>query len=222
MNVFLAVEGTSNCLLDMISKYSSYEKLLRVTCFVLRFTDNLRRRKSNQSIIPTATEMKWSFYRLIEAIQKSNFSEEISKIQKSQILPSNIQRLTPFIHTFTEEGRKFSLLRVGGRLLNASLPYDAKFPLLLPKQNDFATLYLRHLHFKNCHAGTKGLIAISKERIWLINAKEKCSRIVCQYVHCFRYKPRLLPQIMSNLPTNRVRATLQGLNSHSKTENLVT
>ena len=32
--VFLAVEGTSNCLLDMMSKYSSYEKLLRVTCFV--------------------------------------------------------------------------------------------------------------------------------------------------------------------------------------------
>ena len=38
--------------------------------------------------------------------------------------------------------RGFSLLRVGGRLLNASLPYDAKFPLLLPKQNNFVTLYL--------------------------------------------------------------------------------
>ena len=220
MNVFLAVEGTSNCLLDMISKYSSYDKLLRVTCFVLRFIDNLRRRKSNQSIIPTATEMKWSFYRLIEAIQKPNFLRRF--LNYRNLLSSNIQRLTPFIHTFIEEGRTFSLLRVGGTLLNGSLPYDAKFPLLLPKQNDFATLYLRHLHFKNCHAGTKGLIAISKERIWLINAKEKCSRIVCQYVHCFRYKPRLLPQIMSNLPTNRVRATLQGLNSHSKTENLVT
>ena len=44
VSVFFAVEGTSNCLLDMISKYSSYEKLQRVTCVVLRFTDNLRKR----------------------------------------------------------------------------------------------------------------------------------------------------------------------------------
>ena len=58
-SVFFAVEGTSNCLVDMKSKYSSYDKVLRVTCFVLRFTDNLRKRKSNQSIIPTATEMQW-------------------------------------------------------------------------------------------------------------------------------------------------------------------
>ena len=78
--------------------------------------------------------MNWSFYRLVEAIQKSNFSE-IYKLRKSLILPSKI--LTPFIHTFTDGGRAFSLLRVGGRLLNANLPYDAKFPLLLPKQNDF-------------------------------------------------------------------------------------
>ena len=92
-------------------------------------------------------------------------------------------------------------------MLNANLAYDAKFPLLLPKQNNFVTLYLRHLHFKNCHAGTKALIAISRKRIWLINAKEECSRIVCKCVHCFRYKPRLMSQIMGNLPTNRVRAT---------------
>ena len=74
-----------------------------MTCFALRFIDSLRKRKTIQSIIPTAAEMKSSFYRLMEAIQISHLSGEISKLQKSLTLPSNIQKLTPSIHTYTEE-----------------------------------------------------------------------------------------------------------------------
>ena len=61
---------------------------------------------SNQSVIPIATEMKWPFYRLTEAIQKSNFSEEISKLQKSLILQSNIQRLSPSFIRSLRQGER--------------------------------------------------------------------------------------------------------------------
>ena len=67
---------------------------------------------------------------------------------------------------------------VGGRLPNANLKYNAKFPLLLPKGNSFVAIYLRNLHLDNCHAGTKALIDLSPENIWLINAKEECKRVV--------------------------------------------
>ena len=121
-------------------------------------------------------------------------------------MQSNLQRLNPFIHEFDENNQKFSLIRVGGRLLNATIPYDAKFPLLMPKKCHFVALYLRHLHFENCHAGAKALVALLRDKIWLINAKEECSRVVRKCIHCFRYKPKLMNQIMGNLPADRVRA----------------
>ena len=93
-NVFFAVEDPHIFLLDPIEKYSSYKKLLRVTAFVVRFADILRKCKIEKNCPPTAIELKWAFFRLVEAIQKTNFSDKISKLQKSLVLPSNI------IHTY--------------------------------------------------------------------------------------------------------------------------
>ena len=71
----------------------------------VRFHDYVITADVGRMYRPTAVEMNWSFYRLVEAIQKSTFSEEISELRKSLILPSNI--LTPFIQTFTDEERAF-------------------------------------------------------------------------------------------------------------------
>ena len=106
-NVFLAVEDPQNCLLDLMEKYCSYKKLLRVTAFVVRFFDILRKRRVEKNCPPTAVELKLAFFRHVETIQKMEFSEEILRLQKSLVLHSNIQRLTPFIHTFVEESNRF-------------------------------------------------------------------------------------------------------------------
>lgn len=58
----------------------------------------------------------------------------------------------------------------------------------------------------NCHAGAKAMISLLREKIWLINAKEECKRVLRKCVHCFRYKPKLMSQIMGDLPTDRVIA----------------
>ena len=91
-------------------------------------------------------------------------------------------------------------------MLNAPIAYDAKFPILMPKNSHFMAIYLRHLHLENCHAGAKALVAILRDRIWLINARKECTRVVRNCIHCFRYKPKLMNQIMGNLPADRVRA----------------
>ncbi|XP_070068156.1 uncharacterized protein [Drosophila takahashii] len=53
--------------------------------------------------------------------------------------------------------------------------------------------------------GAKVMVSILRQQIWLINAREACTRIVRSYVHCFRYKPKLLGQIMGDLPADWVR-----------------
>ncbi|XP_065368808.1 uncharacterized protein LOC135961242 [Calliphora vicina] len=205
-NVFLAVEENEiNPIAKIIESYSSYNKMIRVFSYVFRFLDIARGKQFRNIGIPTAKEINWTFLQLIEFIQKREYAEELKKLSKSQVLPSNLQRLNPFVHQYKDEYRSFSLLRVGGRLLNAPIDHDAKFPLLMPKKSYFMVLYLRHLHLEHCHAGAKALVAILRDKIWLINAREACSRVVRKCIHCFRYKPKLMNQIMGNLPADRVR-----------------
>lgn len=145
--------------------------------------------------------------KIIEIIQKHEFSDEIRKLEKSITLQPSIQKLNPFIQELKDDNRSFSLLRVGGRLVNApDIPYEAKFPLLMPKKTHFVTIYLRYLHIANCHAGPKALLALLRDQIWLINGQEACNRIVRNCIHCFRYRPILLKQIMGNLPFDRLYA----------------
>lgn len=199
-------EKEINPIIKLVEKSSSYPKLLRICAYILRFIDVCRKNANYDSVAITANEMELSFLKIVEIIQKKEYSCEIVKLKKSITLQSNLQRLNPFLHDFREQNRSFSVIRVGGRLLNAPIPYDAKFPLLMPKTSNFITLYLRNLHINNCHAGARALVALLRDRIWLINAKELCNRAVRKCIHCFHYRPKLLNQIMGNLPADRVRA----------------
>ncbi|KAI8116345.1 hypothetical protein CVS40_11573 [Lucilia cuprina] len=125
-NVLAAVEKSmnlENVFLKLIEDHSLYKKILRITCYVLRFIDCCRKFEISKSKHPTAKEMNWAFYRLVEIIQRESFSEEIHKLQKSLVLPSNIQRLTTFIHNFTEKKRTFSLIRLMTQIMG-NLPTD--------------------------------------------------------------------------------------------------
>nr|XP_041633404.1 uncharacterized protein LOC121503240 [Drosophila kikkawai] len=68
---------------------------------------------------------------MVQVLQRIEFEAEYVKIEKSESLSPHLQRLNPFIHSSVIDGVKFQLIRVGGRLLNASILYDGKFPLLL-------------------------------------------------------------------------------------------
>ncbi|XP_055918461.1 uncharacterized protein LOC129950552 [Eupeodes corollae] len=155
---------------------------------------------------PTAEELHLAFLKIVETVQNNEFSEEIQKLKRKLTLSNHIQKLNPFLHEFNDNNCSFSLIRVGGRLLHAPIEYDAKFPLLLTKNSQFIKVYLTHLHRKNCHAGAQAMVALLRQKIWIINAKEACQKVVRNGVQCFRYKPKLLQQIMGNLPADRLRA----------------
>ena len=64
----------------------------------------------------------------------------------------SLQKLTP-------------LLRVGGRLANAPIPYDDRFPALIPKNHRFILSYIEYLHRLHLHAGPKVLLGIIRQKI---------------------------------------------------------
>ncbi|KAI8034664.1 hypothetical protein M5D96_012560, partial [Drosophila gunungcola] len=204
--IALVVSPEANYVLQKIESFSSHLKLLRVFVWVFRFIQRCRKvsKPFEKSISPR--ELDFAFDKIVEVVQFHEFRDDISKIRKNKPVATNIQKLIPFLQENKLDWCSSTLLRVGGRLLNAPIPYEAKFPLLLSRSSQFVRSYVSYLHVTNCHAGPRALVSRLREKIWLVNAQEVCRRTVRSCMRCFRCKPQLLTQIMGNLPADRLRA----------------
>ena len=131
--VTLIVQSTDNYLLEVMSRFSSFIRLQRVFSWILRFRNQLHLRIHRSVKSPIRSEMTLSITELehsrttiIRLVQSYYYRTEIALLNKETI-PPTLRSLAPF---FDDLG----LLRVGGRLRNASLKTNAKYPLLLPKK----------------------------------------------------------------------------------------
>ena len=117
-----------------IAKYSSLQRLLAVTAYVLRFTQhpNNTVRHLTPSELTTA-KLKW-----VQAIQHEVFSEEITNLQSRS---RNRLPLVRQLRLFLDD---HELLRCGGSIHNAPLSELAKFPYLLPSKHHFTNLVILH------------------------------------------------------------------------------
>ncbi|GFS79606.1 integrase catalytic domain-containing protein [Trichonephila clavipes] len=59
------------------------------------------------------------------------------------------------------------VLRVGGRLEKASIPYSQKHPAILVKNSKLSKIYFITLHKKLFHVGPQGLLNAARVRFWL-------------------------------------------------------
>ncbi|XP_046803857.1 uncharacterized protein LOC111684781 [Lucilia cuprina] len=162
--------------------------------------------KANNIIHLPPQELENTFWKLVAHIQSKNFVVELNAILNNNLVQPSLQKLAPFVHQMETDNKTINLIRVGGRLSKAPIPYDARFPALLPKNHRFVKLYIEHLHRLHLHAGPKVLLGILRQKIWIINAREVVRKVVRNCVHCFHYKPKLIGQIMGNLPVDRLRA----------------
>ena len=205
--VLAVVNDQPNIFVELSEKYSSYMKFLRIFALVLRFIFKLRKcLKDFPTEILSPPELNIAFFKIVQILQETEFPDEIKKLKQGSLLSPHIQKLNPFLDNDSNDQfpLEITLVRVGGRLSNAPLAMESKFPLLLGKTSYFVKSYLRYLHLKNHHIGPTLLKAILRERIWVINSQEICTKVVRDCVRCFRYRPKLLSQIMGNLPADRV------------------
>ncbi|XP_004206218.2 uncharacterized protein LOC100204112 [Hydra vulgaris] len=154
MNFALSTKVTKQ-LLD-ISKFSCWKKLVRINGWIHRFIGNCRfetdfRKKGDIS----ADEYHESEKEIIAKAQKESFKEEYSNIEKGKpiSISSKIISLNPQID-------KDGLLRSCSRLQNAHyLPYDVKYPIILPRGHTITKLIVKHYHDEANHVmGTNQLL----------------------------------------------------------------
>ncbi|XP_050746330.1 uncharacterized protein LOC127012156 [Drosophila biarmipes] len=125
---------------------------------------------------------------LIKGIQSEHFAEDNKALTlKMKLSPrSKLLSLNPFI----DAG---GLMRVGGRLHNSQLDFDAMHPMILPKSHHITSAIIDHLHRKFLHAGAQSLLA------------KTVSAVINKCIQCLRLKPKLVEHIMTPLPEIRVQ-----------------
>ena len=137
--------------------------------------------------------------RILLAVQRQVYSEEIHSIQKGEQVPkqSALSKLCPFIDS---EG----LLRVRGRLKKSQLTAEEGQPIILPGKHHLTSLLIRHYHEQVCHQGrhlTEG--ALRSAGFWIIGGKRPISSLIYNCVTCRRLRGKQEEQIMADLPADR-------------------
>ncbi|XP_075170134.1 uncharacterized protein LOC142242443 [Haematobia irritans] len=187
---------------QFVENCSSYIKIIRVVAWIFRFFYKLSFSKSTFATTDTLQpqELDRAVLSIVWNIQQTHFKDDIKRALKKQDPEGSLKCLNPFI----DSSSGIDILKVGGRLELADIPEAQKHPIILPKDNNFVICYVRHLHIKNYHAGPKALVSLTRMRYWIINLRSLCRKIVNSCPHCIRYRPKLLQQMMSNLPEDRL------------------
>ncbi|XP_062705798.1 uncharacterized protein LOC134287620 [Aedes albopictus] len=136
-----------------VARFSRWERLQRTLGFVHRFIDNIRRRQRGVPLelgILTQAELAVAERSLWKQAQYEYYHQEVedlcTKSGPTVSKSSNIYKLCPFLD-------KYGILRMRGRLdLAPYVPYEAKFPTILPQQSTITKLLVDWFHRQYRHA----------------------------------------------------------------------
>ncbi|XP_018373062.1 PREDICTED: uncharacterized protein LOC108767595 [Trachymyrmex cornetzi] len=161
---------------DVIHHYSSLIRLKRIIANCFRFKTNCIRSKSKSLMIHgpiTNKELQQAMTVLVKLHQQEIFRSELHSLQQDKVVDSHskILPLNPII------GRD-DLLRVGGRLRNAPLPYSQKHPIILSSNHILTELIIRDQHLSNFHMGPQLLLTTFRETYWIVHAKGAIKRVL--------------------------------------------
>lgn len=182
---------TSN--FEILEKYSSYSKLLRVVAYCCRFLI------TNKYVGSLCTEeINGAEMRILKLLQAVSFSDEIKKLKNKQLLvKSKLIALSPFLD-------ENDLLRVGGRLCKSNLTASQKHQILIPSHHRLTDQIIREIHERHLHAGIQTTLHILRQRFWILDGRNRVRKIIRTCTRCYRFNANSVEYKMANLPSVRV------------------
>ena len=188
---------------DILDNFSSYDRALRVLCYMFKFIHKCSERiqGTTKSPIPqdiSLQEIHFVKNRLIILAQKTFYPEEYSSLVNSITLPnkSPLKPLNPFIDSD-------SIMRVNGRLVQSCLPYSERYPIILPGSSRLCHLYLNHLHKFLAHADYSLMCRMAQTEFFISKLKPRIKKILRHCKICLVYRQQAAHQIMAPLPSDR-------------------
>ena len=192
------------------TKFSSWRRLARVLAWTLRFINNCKQHNKMRQVELSLEEVSDAENYIIKEMQKKEFNEEYTALIKKKELPKH-SKLIGLCPKLDSEGIIRSDGRLDGRLTYAEfLPYDVRYPIILPQKNWVTKLIIKHYHELGKHiAGTNQTLASLSARFWIIAAREAILEWEKECAMCQKRKAKVAQQIMAPLPLNRLTTSLR-------------
>lgn len=145
--------------------------LTRITALVFRFIFNCRSSLKKQQEkcrvdFITILELNEAQTFWIARAQNRGFSKELALLRAGKMVHrgSCLTTLNPFLDIN-------GIIRVGGRLENATIPYNAKHPMVLPYNDRITKLIFEYEHRRLMHLGPQVLLADISLKFWPIRGR---------------------------------------------------
>ena len=141
-------------------RFSSLQRLVRVTAYVLRFVSNLKRKSENKELIDEDLKQ--------EEIERAR-DLWITEVQGSVLEDEKFNQVKVSLSLY--KGGK-GILRCGGRLKNAPISFNARFPIFLPRSSHFTNLVINECHLKVLHNGVRETLTELSSCFWVVKGRQ--------------------------------------------------
>nr|XP_055049264.1 uncharacterized protein LOC129434357 [Misgurnus anguillicaudatus] len=193
---------------SLVNRFEKFSDWSRVVQAVARLKRRVKehggvKQRTNEST--SLEERKRAEIVIIKLVQEEAFSDEIKSLKaRNMVVKSKYSSLFKLSPILDEEG----ILRVGGRLSQASLHPNVKHPAILPRNSHISSLLIKHFHEKVQHQG-RGMTVneLRANGWWILGCSSAVSSHIFKCVKCRKYRRRPEEQKMGNLPQDRMETT---------------
>ena len=207
---------------DRLEYFSDWFRARRAIALSLLYLQRLREqvvaehKVSNKKAILEVQHLQEAENVIVKSVQSTAFPEELKSLKSSQHVKSLDNRLaTPAERTLCPKQSSLhkldpfldsqGILRVGGRLRNASLPFEIKVLVILPRSSHVTTLIIRYFHEKIKHQGRgMTLNEIRANGYWIVGGTSAVGSYIWSCVVCRKMRSAVIEQKMADLPEDRV------------------
>ena len=168
-------------------------KLFRVTAFVLRFINNVKKKIKKKEIILKSH---------VTTIEMSEANLLWSRENQSELKQSkNYLEIKNMLNLHEDDDM---LIRSYSRLKNAKIPFDSKAPIMLDRNHKLTELLILCSHHKVLHRGVKQTLTEFRQQCWITRGRSCVKKAIHACIICKKLngRPYLYPQ-HSDIPEFR-------------------
>ncbi|XP_062708901.1 uncharacterized protein LOC134288340 [Aedes albopictus] len=207
---------------------SCWGRLIRIAASVIRFIENCRRKVKGQPILVLQAhrsleglirrdveqilqpmrqeELQFGEKVLLKQAQREGFLEEIEVLENKRDSNStaNIRKSCCLyqLHPILDAD---GLIRMDGRLaLSEAIPFDQKFPIILPRRHTVTALIIQSYHEKFGHGNRETVFNELRQRFYIPKLRSMIKSVTkdCSWCRVNRCQPKV--PLMAPLPVQRV------------------
>ena len=172
-----------------IEKYSTLRRLMRVTCWILRFVRNVRISKDRTLTKYISTD-------------ETRYAHKLwLKVNQRQLLKNeNYENIRCALNLVEEDG----LIRAHGRIQRANLPDEVRKPIMLERKHKMSELILWDCHHRVKHNGVRQTLVEFQLQYWVTKSKSFVKKIlyncvICRYVNSKSYPYPKTPDLPTRI-----------------------